>query len=375
MVSYVLTCVASGFLTSWAGTWIVRLWAARWGLIDQPTARKVQKVHSTPTPLGGGIGIWAGVVMPVLVAQAMLFWIRQGGRLPSYLPGELTATLNGFQLRTGQCWIILAGGTILSLMGLWDDLRDLPWQPRLLVQFLVANSMVWIGGVRATVFVAAPWFGEIVAVTWIMILINAFNFLDNIDGLSAGIALIASCLFAIVMLTGTSEPRWLVGGFMLVLAGSLGGFLCHNRPPAKIFMGDTGSYFVGLLLSCMTLSGTFYEHNYSKSHHVMFAPVCIMAVPLYDFCSVLIIRLRQGRSPFRADKSHFSHRLIELGFSKPAAMLTICLTTLTTGLGGLLLYQVRGWVGAFMVLAIAACALALIAILETVGRRKRDVSR
>jgi UDP-GlcNAc:undecaprenyl-phosphate GlcNAc-1-phosphate transferase len=105
---------------------------------------------------------------------------------------------------------------------------------------------------------------------------------------------------------------------------------------------------------------------------VIFAPLCVLAVPLYDFCSVILIRLKQGRSPFHADKSHFSHRLVELGLSKTSAVLTIHLVTLMTGLAGLLLYQVRDWNGAMVVMAMVLCALAVVGILETAGRQRRE---
>ena len=132
-------------------------------------------------------------------------------------------------------------------------------------------------------------------------------------------------------------------------------------------MGDCGSNLVGFLLATLTVTGTFYEN--SGSRHVMLAPICVMAVPLYDFCTVIFIRLSQGRSPFHGDKSHFSHRLVELGLKPAHAVLTIHLTTLMTGLGGLLVYQVQDWTGAARVLALISCVLAVIAILETVGRR------
>jgi UDP-GlcNAc:undecaprenyl-phosphate/decaprenyl-phosphate GlcNAc-1-phosphate transferase len=206
------------------------------------------------------------------------------------------------------------------------------------------------------------------------VLINAFNFLDNMDGLSSGIALIAALIFAAIMLTSLSEPRWLVAGVLLILAGSLLGFLCHNWPPAKIFMGDTGSYFIGLLLASMTLLGTFFEHEGEAQHgrHVILAPLCVLAVPLYDFATVLIIRLLEGRSPFQPDKSHFSHRLVQLGLKPKHAVMTVHLATLTTGLGALLLYRVADWSSACLVIALILCVLAIIAILETVGREGRE---
>jgi UDP-GlcNAc:undecaprenyl-phosphate GlcNAc-1-phosphate transferase len=154
-----------------------------------------------------------------------------------------------------------------------------------------------------------------------------------------------------------------------VLAGSLAGFLVHNRPPAKIFMGDAGSTFIGLMLAALTVSGTFYDPGQS-SRHVMLAPLCILAVPLYDFTSVLLIRIREGRSPFHPDKNHFSHRLVDLGMTKPHAVLTVHFATLTTGLGGLLLYRLQTWIDALLVVAMVLCVLTIIAILEVVGRSR-----
>ena len=106
--------------------------------------------------------------------------------------------------------------------------------------------------------VSNPLPGQLLTIVWLMVLINAFNFLDNMDGLSSGVALVGAGMFAIVMLTSVGEPRWLVGGVMLVLAGSLAGFLVFNWSPASIFMGDSGSYFIGLLMGSMTVVGTFY---------------------------------------------------------------------------------------------------------------------
>jgi UDP-GlcNAc:undecaprenyl-phosphate GlcNAc-1-phosphate transferase len=135
-------------------------------------------------------------------------------------------------------------------------------------------------------------------------------------------------------------------------------------------MGDTGSYFIGLVMACATLRGTYYEYDEApESRHVILAPLCILAIPLYDFCSVMIIRTLQGRSPFHADKSHFSHRLVEIGLRPRDAVLTIHLATLTTGLAALLLYRVHDWPGAVLVVALVVCILAIIAILETVGRK------
>ena len=278
----------------------------------------------------------------------------------------------GVLYRSGQLWAIVCAGLLLVVMGLLDDLRGLPWKARLAIQFLVAIGLV-TAGVRATVFVEHPFIGMLLTVIWIVVLINSLNFLDNMDGLTAGIGVIASLLFARVMLYSTGEPRWLVGGCLLVLAGSIAGFLLHNFPPAKIFMGDAGSTLIGLMLATLTVLGTFYDAS-SSSKHVILAPLCILAIPLYDFTSVLIIRLRSGKSPFQPDRNHFSHRLTDLGLSRRNAVLTVHLTTLTTGLGALVLYHVDGWHGAWLVIAMEGCLLAVVAILEMAGRVKASGS-
>lgn len=330
---------------------------------QQPAARKV---HVTPTPLGGGIGIWCGIVLPLLIVQ-LIAWLVIHRQVPAvWIPPEIVPHLQGVMQQSPRVWSIVAAGTILTCMGLLDDLRNLPWQPRLLVQMLVSCGLIY-GGVRASIFVEYPWLGAIVTFCWIMALINSFNFLDNMDALSGGIGLIASVMFAIIMLAFLEEPRWMVGGFLLILAGAIAGFLIHNRPPAKIFMGDTGSYLIGLCLATMTILGTFYDAN-SSGTHVILAPLCVLAVPLYDLLTVLTIRIWEGRSPFHADKSHFSHRLVQLGMSKPAAVATIHLTTLMTGLGGLLLYRVHNWSDAGLIMLLIFCVLAIIAILEMTGR-------
>ena len=338
MLIFIAACFLPSLLVAALTTAAMRKISPMVGLIDRPAARKV---HRTPTPLGGGVGIVLGVILPMGLAH-LAVWLMV--RNPSWQPegfAQLGVNWQGALAESPKLWAILAGGVVLSVMGLWDDLRNLPWLPRLAVQFLVAAGLVAFG-VRGTVFVPLPWIGYALTVLWIMVLVNSFNFLDNMDGLSSGIALAASLLFAAVMLTLPGEPRWLVGGMMLVLAGALAGLLLHNWSPARIFMGDSGSYFIGLLMACLTVVGTFYQEDLG-SRHVILAPLCILAVPLYDFCSVVLIRLSQKRSPFQPDKSHFSHRLVELGLKPRNAVLTIHLATLTTGLGALLLYRVADW--------------------------------
>jgi UDP-GlcNAc:undecaprenyl-phosphate GlcNAc-1-phosphate transferase len=158
-----------------------------------------------------------------------------------------------------------------------------------------------------------------------------------------------------------------VAGLLFVLVGALVGFLWHNCPPARIFMGDSGAYFIGFVIATATLLAS-YTGYHSDRRHAILAPLLVMAVPLYDMATVILIRLRQGRSPFAADKNHFSHRLVDLGLTKPQAVLTVYLTTATCGLGALLLHRVDT-VGAVLILLLIGCVLSLIGILESTARR------
>lgn len=358
MLLFFLACILPAFWVSFLATAAMRRISPVFGLIDRPAARKV---HSIPTPLGGGVGIVLGVLIPILAAQVAIWQFPEqvAARLPEMGNLSFAGTLG----RSTQLWTVLGGATLLAAMGLVDDRNPLPWQPRILMQFAVAIFLAW-SGVRATVFVSDAWLGAVMSVLWYVVLINSFNFLDNMDGLSSGIAVIVCMVFAAMMLGRPGDPRWLVGGFFLVLAGALIGFLCHNWSPARIFMGDAGSYFIGCTIASMTLLGTFYTPA-DAGRHTLLAPLCVLAVPLYDIASVILIRLREKRSPFQPDKRHFSHRLVALGFTRVQAVLIVYLCTLTTGLCGMLLYSVPTWAGAITSFAITGCVLLLIAILES----------
>ena len=286
---FVLACVIPSFLVSVSVTGAMRWIAPRLGLVDHPAARKVHKVS---TPLGGGIGIVCGVVVPLVCADIAVRTLAGNQEFQRQLLKDVNLSAEGILSRASQLRWILGAGLVLSAVGLIDDRKSLHWFPRLVVQIGVACGLVFGAGIHATLFSPELLVGEIASVFGILVLVNEFNFLDNMDGLSSGIALIAAVVLTTVMLTSTGQPHWLVAGMMLVLIGSLSGFLCHNWYPARIFMGDTGSYFIGLLMACATLLGTYYD--YAGSRHVILAPLCILAVPLYDFTSVMLIRTLQG---------------------------------------------------------------------------------
>ncbi len=369
MIWLLLGATLPAMLVCWAAAFAVRRFGPRLGLVDRPGERKI---HGRAMPTAGGLAIWAGVVVPFALGQIVLWWLGNNPQVE--LPEFIARHVSGLWQQTGRLWLLLGGGTALMLLGLADDRWGLDWRLRIAVQTVVATGLVLVQPQwRVTLFIDAPLLTGALSVVWIVGLVNSINMLDNMDGLAAGVAAIAAATLAAVMLLAgdpaTCQPQLFVGGLLLVVAGSLAGFLWHNRPPARLFMGDAGSYLVGYLLAMATLSATFAGYDATFPRHAILAPLCALAVPLYDTTSVVLIRLRAGRSPFVGDMSHFSHRLVDLGMTKPQAVLTIYLATATCGLGALLLHQVDT-AGACVIVLLVICILALIAILEAAGRRK-----
>ncbi|MCF7961640.1 MAG: undecaprenyl/decaprenyl-phosphate alpha-N-acetylglucosaminyl 1-phosphate transferase [Pirellula sp.] len=365
MLGLVLATVFPAFLISVFAVGLVKRFAVTLGLLDEPNARKV---HTVPIPLGGGLGIWLGVVGTFLLGTIVLYLLRTNEQLARELvPTRLQPHLPGLMSRAGQIWLLLGGGTILAILGLLDDRFSLDWRARLAVEFLVAGFVVYLQNLQLTAFIGIPWLTGILSVIWIVMLINSFNMLDNMDALSGGVAAIICGMFAVMLIVNPDpvqgQPQLFVAAMLLVLLGSLLGFLKHNWPPATIFMGDAGSYFVGYWIAIGSLLST-YAGAKGLTPHAVLAPLCVLAIPLYDMVSVIWIRVREGRSPFQADKRHFSHRLVDLGMTKKQAVVTIYLATITCSLGALLLPRTDIW-GAAIVVAIVLCMLALVGVLES----------
>jgi UDP-GlcNAc:undecaprenyl-phosphate GlcNAc-1-phosphate transferase len=337
---------------------LARRYAPRWDLVDRPGGHKG---HRQPTPLGGGLAIWATVVVILLLGTLL---VQLGGSL---LPQPLAQYVEGAKGKLGRLLEIFLLASIMMVMGLIDDIKNLDWWPRLGLQVGCA-AILATTGIRITLFgpVTNALVGGPLTVLWIVGLTNAFNMLDNMDGLAASVGLIASLLFCAAQV---AVGDLFVPAVLLVLAGALGGFLVHNRAPARLFMGDAGSNFLGFLLGTLTVVGTFTRPGYSECS--VLAPLLVMAVPLYDMTSVVLIRLREGRSPFKADRRHFSHRLVARGLTPPQAVWTIDLVTLAGGLGALLLHRLN-WLGASVVLCQTACLLGVVAILEVAGSRSEQ---
>lgn len=346
----------------------------RWNFLDHPSARKL---HATATPLGGGIAIFLAVIVPVLAAVAVAAAFVS--EHPSFLTPDLAKHFSGIisPKITRELVIVLFGGLIMLFAGLIDDIRGLKPAEKLIYQVIVAAALA-VTGVRVSIFVEVPWVGGVVTVIWIVGMTNAFNLLDNMDGLCASVAGVISVIFFVA---AAQTGQLFIAAFLAVLAGALAGFLFHNRPKARIFMGDAGSLFTGYLLSVLTVLFTFYGKEGTVAgggvnrFYPFIVPLVIFAVPIFDTLSVIYIRRKEGRPIWQADKNHFSHRLLNLGMSQGEALATVALTTFCTGISAVLLYPGSGsaasdFVRAGVVAAQAVSVLAIIVLIERALRRK-----
>jgi UDP-GlcNAc:undecaprenyl-phosphate GlcNAc-1-phosphate transferase len=356
-----LGLAALAFVLSAIFCLIARRVAPRLGFVDRPGGHKG---HRAPTPLGGGVAIWLSIVSILGISLVAVLALGQGG-----FPEPLARHASGIITRAGVLARILGLASVIMVMGLCDDVRSLDWRLRLFIQFSCAAALA-VSGIRVTLFgpFTHPLLGGFVTVFWIVGLTNSFNMLDNMDGLAASVGLIAAMLFcgAEIAVGSLFAPA-----VLLVVVGALAGFLVHNLAPARLFMGDAGSNFLGFLLGAVTVVGTFTrdDPHTAYSRYGVLAPLLVMAVPLYDMVSVVLIRLREGRSPFMGDRRHFSHRLVARGLTPPQAVWTIDLVTLAGGLGALLLHRLDG-VGACVVMAQTCCLLGVVAILELAANRR-----
>jgi UDP-GlcNAc:undecaprenyl-phosphate GlcNAc-1-phosphate transferase len=284
--TYVLMA-ATALVFAVVATPFVRRAAWRFGFVDQPSFRKV---HSTPIPRLGGVAIYLGFFAALL--------------------------LLGNRFRINEVIGILIGATLVSVIGGIDDRNPVNPAPKLAVQVLAAGILVF-SGVQVNVF-DAQWLNVVVTIVWVLGITNALNFLDNMDGLSGGIAAIGAAFF---LLLAALNRQYLVGVLSAALLGACIGFLFYNFNPASIFMGDSGSLFIGFMLAALGIKLRFPSNMDIVTWMV---PVLVLALPIFDTTLVVISRLRRGKNPLTTPgKDHISHRLARLTGSKREAVL-IC---------------------------------------------------
>ncbi len=279
------------------------------GVVDRPGEKKI---HGAATPLLGGVAVALGQ----------------------------TAALVGSGAADSASYRILAAAGLVLLLGIWDDVDPhseiLRWWVRLIYEACLAGIVV-AGGVR-TGFLGSAWLDIPLTLLWIVGITNAFNLLDNMNGLSAGVAAIGSATFALLaaryVQVGPEQLPTAVAA--AALSGACLGFLPSNFR-SRIFMGDAGSLFVGFTLACVAVQGSWRSPTVPTS---VIIPLLVLAYPLFDTTLVVILRLRRGQSPFVGGRDHSSHRLVRLGLGRVEAVLLIHLFAFAQALTALLVSSV-----------------------------------
>jgi len=316
-------------------TWLVRRLSTRLAAFDTPPLPGQIKAPSRSIPNTGGIAIFWSFVLPV---ATMLVAVQVApDRLAAAFP-SLASHVAGLASHTPIALTLLAGLAVLHVLGLIDDRKPLGPMLKLAIMAAPAVAAATIGDTRLLTYLdepgSFPLWSTAITVLWFLVVTNAMNFIDNMDGLAGGCAATACALFLVGTLAG---GQWFIAACLALLLGSLLGFLVFNRPPASIFMGDGGSLVIGFLLAFLTTRTTYVQPGITSNWFAVLTPLVVLAVPLYDFASVTLIRLRAGKSPFVGDLNHLSHRLVRRGMSKSAAVGVICGLTAATGVSGLLL--------------------------------------
>jgi UDP-GlcNAc:undecaprenyl-phosphate GlcNAc-1-phosphate transferase len=365
MIWICFSLVAASFVLSLPLAWLLVVAGRRLGHVDAPGA-EAHKVHAHAVPNIGGIAVFAGIVVPLVTA------LLGAALLPASMWGSWLAPveehLPGLRRVLPMALAVIGALASLHFLGLIDDRRRLSAPLKLGVQVAVASVLVigfdmrvlqLLDGYAPVGYIASV----AVSILWIVAITNAMNMLDNMDGLSAGVGAIIAGLYLAATLIG---GQWFVAALAALLLGALLGFLVFNFPSARLFMGDGGSLVLGLMLAIISIRTTYFHSDDPVQPGVwygMLMPLMVLAVPLYDLVSVVLIRIAQGRSPMMADRSHFSHRLVDRGLSAPVAVLIIWLCTLATGLSGVMLSSLAGWQAA-LAAGQTVAVVAVLALLE-----------
>ena len=337
-----LYLMALAFGLSLASVPLVRSLARRWGVLDVPTARKV---HAVATPLLGGAAVYAAFAATVLFNFSFSLQLKG----------------------------VAVGGTIVVLTGILDDIYDLPARVKLLGQVMAGMVAIAYGVTLSVVPHQVPGsaaFNIVLTLLWFLIVTNALQFLDGMDGLAAGLGAMAALFFAMAALqTGQRYLMFLAAP----LVGACLGFLPYNFRPtrrASIFLGDAGASFIGFTLAGLAVMGEWAQDDPLVA---LLTPMLILSVPLFDITYVGIVRVVTGKVHSVGEwlaytaKDHIHHRFEALGLNRPESVLLILAITATLGLSALLL-KFASRAEAMLVLVQAGCILAIIAVLEGVAR-------
>jgi len=339
MNPYLILAIA--FLVTYFTTPLFRGVALRWNILDFPGGRKI---HKSVTPLFGGAGIYLGFFVAVLLSF---------DKLQPFLP-------------------ILIGATVIFLLGLINDMRGLSVRLRLFFQFAVALYITF-SGARVSFLPSNAWgdFAEIVvSLIWIVGVTNAYNYLDGLDGLAAGSAVVNLLCYGVILYKTGQYP---LGLLATILIASCLGFLPYNFRKNKIFMGEAGSTFLGFLMAGFALVGNWASDNIVK----LSIPILILGVPIFDMIFTTVMRIREAKVKTvlewlrYGDKDHFHHYLVDLGFKSTGAVLFIYCITLSLGMSAIAVSNGNA-LEAFLTLFQAAIIFCILATLIVIGKRHHN---
>ena len=335
---------ATTFVVSLMLCALVRVFAPRIGLVDEPGGRKK---HEKPVPLGGGfailVAIAVGFTTYLLLAQSPL------------------QSLTPFRL-----FALASGAVALFITGLVDDKYELNAWLKLIVQIAVA-CMLFFAGFKVTLFIYSWVINLATTVLWLVLLMNAFNLLDTTDGLSSSVAMVIAAMMLFATVQCEPALSLLITAFLF----SCLGYLFHNFPPARLFMGDSGSLLLGYFLAVFSIEATFYSPIAGfEPLLAMLAPIFLFSVPIYDTVSVILIRLWTRKPLLVGDRNHFPHRLMALGLSRREVLLLVVLLTVVTASSATYVTKLS-IEAAFLLFLQVVAIFTLFFILETIGERKR----
>jgi len=306
--NFFFAAFAGAFLTALLALPPWRKWCLRTGLVDDPGHRKI---HDKPVPLAGGFAVLTGILLPLIAGAIFL-------KLEILKISSTSAIAHGLEHRGLELAAIAIGAVAITILGWLDDKHELKPLRKFTGQFLIA-LLVATAGVRVTLFVHNEIFSYAVTILWLLTVINAFNFMDNMNGLCAGLGAIGAFFFALIAAT---NGEYLVAMTGFLMCGSLVGFLPWNFPDARAFLGDAGSHLTGYLLAVMAILPHFYTRQNPRPLAVL-APLLVLAIPLIDIAQVSLFRTLNKKPFWIGDTNHLSHRLTRMGISRTRAVLIL----------------------------------------------------
>lgn len=371
MLWLVLALGEVALLVAFVATWLATRLGRRLNALDAAGVAGQVKADPRRVPNIGGIGVVAGLLVPIIGALVLAPLVEGPHR---ELTDPSAVVLDAL--------VLIAAILLLHVLGLVDDRKPLgPWL-KMALMALPAVAIPLLTDSRLLTLLDQYPGGEIasIAITalWLLAMTNALNFLDNMDGLSAGIAAIAGAFLTIAMLMA---GQWFVAGLSACVVGACLGFLPHNFPRARVFMGDGGSLVLGFVLGFLSVRGTYVTVDSpvagTRSNEpfmigvaeptitwwAVLLPVLVLAVPLYDLATVVALRLSQGKSPLVGDLQHVSHRLADRGLGRRGAVLVLWAFGMIAGASGLLLLTVNA-TGAIIIGVQAVVLMAVLGVLE-----------